>query len=56
MDQAMRTIKYNFGPNFFLLNRIGATIKFRVGDKPLKKLTLVENHYFKDKLIKAYSF
>ena len=41
MSQSMRTIKYNFGPDFFKLHRIGALIKFRVGDKPLNKLTLV---------------
>ena len=52
----MRTIKYHFGPAFFDLKTIGTTYEFRVGSKPLKNVTVIEKHYFKDKLLKTYNF
>ena len=52
----MRTVKYHFGPAFFNLKTIGTTYEFRVGAKGLKNLTVIEKHYFKDKLLKTYNF
>ena len=52
----MRTIKYHFGPAFFDLKTIGTTLEFKVGGKPVKGFTMIERHYFKNELIKSYTF
>lgn len=53
---APRTVKYQFGPQFFNLGVIGTTLEFRVGAKPIKKFVIIERHYFKGKLIKSFEF
>ena len=55
-ENEFRTVKYHFGPNFFKLNKIGTTLTFSVGEKPVKNFRMIERHYFKDKLIKSFDF
>lgn len=51
-----RTVRYHFGPDFFKLKTIGTTLRFSVGDKPVKNFRMIERHYFKDKLLHSYDF
>ena len=52
IDEAeFRTVRYHFGPNFFKLNQIGTTLVFSIGAQPVKNFTMIERHYFKEKLI-----
>uniref|UniRef100_A0A0K0G0C3 Protein unc-119 homolog (inferred by orthology to a D. melanogaster protein) n=1 Tax=Strongyloides venezuelensis TaxID=75913 RepID=A0A0K0G0C3_STRVS len=51
-----RFVRYQFSPNFLVLKRVGATIEFTVGDKPVKNFRMIERHYFKDKLLKSFDF
>lgn len=51
-----RFVQYHFGPQFFKLHTIGATLEFRVGAQPVKKFLMIEKHYFKGKLIKSFEF
>lgn len=54
-DEA-RTVRYQFGPQFFNLKTIGTTLTFSVGNKPVKNFTMIENHYFRDKLLHSFEF
>ena len=56
LTESSRTIKYHFGPFFFTLKRIGTTLKFKVGDKFVKKFSMIERHFFKNKLIMTVEF
>jgi hypothetical protein len=49
-------VRYNFGEEFFKIKKIGTTLIFSVGDKPVKKFLMIERHYFKDILIQSYEF
>ncbi len=51
-----RTVRYHFGPDFFKLKTIGTTLRFSVGDKPVKNFRMIERHYYKDKLLHNYDF
>lgn len=55
LTEAERVIHYNFGPRFLELKTIGTLLDFKIGDKPVKNLVLIERHYFKDKLIEGYT-
>jgi GMP-PDE, delta subunit. len=55
-DEASRTIRYQFGPSFFKLKTVGASIKFAVGDNPVKNFRMIERHYFKDQLLQSFDF
>ena len=49
-------IKYNFGPAFLELRNVGAQLTFKVGNKPLQKLSMIERHYVNKALLKSYDF
>jgi len=51
-----RTVRYHFGPDFFKLKTIGTTLRFSVGDKPVKNFRMIERHYYKDKILHSYDF
>ena len=51
-----RIIKYNFGPGFLELRNVGAQLSFRVGEKAINKLRMIERHYFNKALLKSYDF
>jgi len=55
-EEELRTIRYHFGPNFFKLKTVGTTLRFSVGDKPVKNFRMIERHYFRDKLIQSFDF
>ena len=56
MDPSERLVKYHFGPDFLRLKTIGLQVQFKIGDKPVPSLLMVERHYFKGKMIKSYEF
>eukprot|EP00043_Microstomoeca_roanoka_P008523 m.82064 g.82064 ORF g.82064 m.82064 type:complete len:207 (-) comp14280_c1_seq1:2645-3265(-) len=55
-DDSGRFIRYQFSPDFFKLKTVGATVTFRVGDKPVPNFRMIERHFFKNKLIKSFDF
>ena len=55
-DPKIRLVKYHFGPDFLKLKTIGLKVEFKVGDKPVPNLLMVERHYFREKCIKSYEF
>jgi len=55
-DDEKRVIKYHLGPDFLELTSLGSTLRFSVGDNPVKNFLMIEKHYFKNKLVKAYEF
>jgi hypothetical protein len=55
--RTLRTIKYNFSPEFLNLKTVGTYLEFKVGDKlPVKDFLIIERHYFKGKLLENYEF
>ena len=52
----MRYIHYEFPISFLKAKVLSCTLKFKVGDLPVKNLILIENHYFKDQRIAHYEF
>ena len=55
-DPSLRTIKYQFGPDFLQLRTVGTTLEFSVGEQAVQNLLMLERHYFKGKLIKSFEF
>eukprot|EP00049_Salpingoeca_infusionum_P004528 m.80689 g.80689 ORF g.80689 m.80689 type:complete len:211 (-) comp12607_c1_seq1:162-794(-) len=55
-DDSGRFVRYDFTPQFFELDTIGATVTFRVGSKPVKNFRMIERHYFRNKLLKSFDF
>ena len=55
-DPEERAIKYHLGPDFLLLKTVGLTLNFGIGDKEVKKMEMVERHYFRGKVIRSYDF
>ena len=52
-----RVIKYRLGPEFLRLKTVGLKLEFSVaGEQPIKDLTLVERHYFNDRLLRSFEF
>lgn len=52
----MRYIHYEFPLNFLQSKVLSCALSFKVGNLPVKNLTLIENHYFKDQKIASYEF
>jgi hypothetical protein len=52
----MRTQHYVFPHEFFDSKIISTFLEFKVGDLPVKDLTLIENHYYNNELIAQYEF
>ena len=55
-DPETRVIKYHLGPDFLKLKTVGLTLNFSIGPEPIKKLEMVERHYFKGRVIRSYDF
>ena len=51
-----RVIKYHLGPDFLKLRTVGLTLNFGIGPKEVKKMEMVERHYFRGKVIRSYAF
>lgn len=51
-----RFVRYQFTPEFLQLKTVGATVEFRIGDKPVENFRMIEKHYFKDTLLKSFDF
>lgn len=51
-----RLIRYHLGPDFLDLTHLGTSLKFSVGQLPVKNLLMIERHYFRDRLIKSFEF
>ncbi|ETN80966.1 GMP-PDE, delta subunit [Necator americanus] len=54
--EAARYVRYRFSEDFLHLKRVGATVEFVVGSKPINKFRMVERHFFKDRLLKSFDF
>ena len=55
-DASLRTIKYQFGPDFLQLKTVGTTLEFSVGEEAVPNLVMLERHYFQEKLLKSFEF
>ncbi|KAM9328873.1 protein unc-119 homolog B [Gastrophryne carolinensis] len=55
-SSAGRFVRYQFTPAFLRLRKVGATVEFRVGDKPVKNFRMIERHYFRDRVLKTFDF
>eukprot|EP01147_Barroeca_monosierra_P007822 gene7822-9962_t len=55
-DDSGRFVQYQFTPDFFKLKNIGATVTFRVGDKPVPNFRMIERHFFQNRLLKDFDF
>ena len=55
-DPTTRVIKYHLGPDFLNLRTVGLMLKFRIGDKPIQNMEMVERHYFRGRVIRSYEF
>ena len=40
----------------FRLRKVGATVDFSVGTKPINEFRMVERHFFRNKLLKSFDF
>merc|ERR1712167_136119 len=56
MEDQVRCISYDFGPQFFDLQSIGTSLEFSVGPREVQDFRMIERHYFRDRLIKSYDF
>ena len=53
----IRTIRYNFGPDFLDARTVGTFLEFKVADGvPVKDFMIIERHYFKEQLLESYEF
>ncbi|XP_069817356.1 protein unc-119 homolog B [Dendropsophus ebraccatus] len=55
-SSAGRFVRYQFTPAFLRLRKVGATVEFTVGDKPVKSFRMIERHYFRDRMLKSFDF
>jgi len=53
---AGRFVRYQFTPQFLKLKNVGATVEFKIGEKPLKNFRMIERHYFRDQHLKTFDF
>eukprot|EP00051_Salpingoeca_urceolata_P027386 m.481273 g.481273 ORF g.481273 m.481273 type:complete len:216 (+) comp22113_c0_seq1:270-917(+) len=51
-----RFVRYDFTSDFLRLKNVGATVGFRIGDKPVNNFRMIERHYFKDRVLKTFDF
>ncbi|CAG2162092.1 unnamed protein product [Oppiella nova] len=51
-----RFVRYQFTSQFLKLKTVGATVEFRIGDKPINSFRMIERHFFGDKLLKTFDF
>ena len=55
-DPSTRVIKYHLGPDFLRLRTVGLTLTFSNGPQPIKRMDMVERHYFRGRVIRSYDF
>ncbi|KAM8946915.1 protein unc-119 homolog B-A [Pelodytes ibericus] len=53
---AGRFVRYQFTPAFLRLNKVGATVEFTVGDKPVRSFRMIERHFFRERILKSFDF
>ncbi|XP_075155327.1 unc-119 lipid binding chaperone [Haematobia irritans] len=53
---AGRYVRYQFTPAFLTLTRVGATVEFTVGSRPVNNFRMIERHFFRDRLLKTFDF
>ncbi len=52
----MRTVNYNFPEEFLRSKIITSKLVFKVGELPVKDLTILDKFYFKKKVVKSFEF
>ena len=52
----MRTMNYNFPEEFVRSRIITSKLVFKVGDLPLKDLTILDKFYFQKEIVKSFEF
>ena len=52
----MRTINYNFPEEFLRAKVISSKLVFKIGDLPIKDLSILDKFYFRKKLVKSFEF
>ena len=55
-EDEMRTVRYQFGPDFFRLKNVGTNLTFSVGSSPVKNFRMIERDYFRSTLVKSFDF
>ncbi|XP_072254343.1 protein unc-119 homolog B-B-like [Pyxicephalus adspersus] len=55
-SSAGRFVRYQFTPAFLRLRKVGATVEFTVGDKPVNSFRMIERHFFRDRILKTFDF
>ena len=55
-EDAVRLIRYHFGPDFLRLRALGSTLQFKVGPRELRNFRMIERHYFRSTLLKSFDF
>ncbi|KAG8455813.1 hypothetical protein GDO86_001855 [Hymenochirus boettgeri] len=53
---AGRFVRYQFTPAFLRLRKVGATVEFTVGEKPVRNFRMIERHYFRERILKSFDF
>ena len=56
MEAAVRTVRYTFPTSFLGRKTIRTALVFSVGPEPVPNFRMIERHYFKDELVRAYDF
>ena len=56
VERQARTIRYIFPTSFLKLDHVGAKLVFAVGPQPVPNFRMIEQHYFRNKLIKSFDF
>ncbi|XP_054166850.1 protein unc-119 homolog B-like [Oppia nitens] len=51
-----RFVRYQFTSQFLKLKTVGATVEFRIGDKPINSFRMIEKHFYGEKLLKTFDF
>lgn len=55
--EEIRTIRYNFSPEFLNQKTVGTYLEFKIADNtPMSKFLIIERHYFKQKLLESFEF
>mmetsp|Transcript_37863 Transcript_37863/g.113238 ORF Transcript_37863/g.113238 Transcript_37863/m.113238 type:complete len:128 (-) Transcript_37863:288-671(-) len=56
MEDAVRSISYDFGTEFLRKKSIATQLQFAVGPAAVENFRMIERHYFRDRLIKSFDF
>jgi len=50
------SVRYNLRKEILKLKTIGAAVEFKVGKRPINNFSMVERHFFRNKLLKSFVF